>query len=659
MDEMADDLLDSSIEFRHKKAVVIVMDPSDLTDADKLHDMLTSGYTAKATASSSLEPQADHKVVEVLHQLNKERTTLVRAVVSQPSKYKTFQRKKRQQENVQQSSDSVLFKELKRKVMEALLKREKSAESQSYPLSVFIKAQNATLCRDFFSMFLMGSNCLYLFIYNWREQTAVFDRSGGAETFLLNEILKWVHTIGSTACSIQALAPSVSAMVVTTKFEELVGKIAGESQVAKKVGNASTHKLCELLKGHRCAAILDSKPILLSHSKEDSQMRGEADILMKKLANSNFPGKNINPRWVHLLFEVCEKRSQPVLLLGDFLKLASSVTLGEKDALNALSCFKEAKLVFYLPESSTCELRNIIFTDMEWLINTLVATLTPPSFQAQGTLWQDWEDLTKRGIMSEDIKKDIETRSNIATTSSIKLRLPDQWVFTLLHEVNLFTDLSTDEKIKGFCPLYLQVCDEQTNTHEENVFSDSSVPPVYLRPNTGCITDQYMMRLFCCITRHEFPFLQDCQSRTRAVFLLKKHNLRFTISCSLDCLKIEVESSFTGKSLDCESGSKAAQMLVSCIVSTSKELGETWYPVLLSDQDQTEQHPNQYFQCCDQQCSYSRKGKLHLSKVICASEFPHLECELSGQCCTISEAEKFWVNTSSQEVSKNNYCSTV
>ena len=652
IDEMADDLLESSIEFRHKRAVVIVMDPSDQIDADKLHSMLTSGHTS-AVASSSPEPSlSDHKVVEVLYQLSRENATLVRAVISQPSKPKTNKRKKQQQKPPQQN-DSVLFKELKRKVMEGLLKKGGGTGSNSYPLSMFIKAQNVSFCRDFFSVFLMGSNSLYLFIYNWREETVVFNGQGGSEISQLNEeVLKWVHTIGSTTASLMHPTPTVSAMVVATKFEELVNKTAGECQAAKQVGNASTHKLCEKLRGHKCAAVLDSKPILLS--KDDSQMRGEADILMKKLADSNFSSKSVNPRWVHLLSKICGRKCQPILHMEDFFRLASSGKLGKKEALSALNYFKEAKMVFYLADTSKCELKGIIFTDLEWLVNTLVGTLSPPPFQARGTLWQDWEDLTKKGIMSADIKRDIEnkTRLSIPTTNP---RLPDEWVFSLLTEINLFTDISTIEKVKGFCPLYLPLCGTSNSTEANEAFTSSStVPSIYLRPSTGCVTDQYTMRLFCSIIRSGVLSLQVCQSRTLAIFLLKKHNLRFTISCSMDCIRINVESSFTGKPIDSTNGPKAAQMLISHIVRASKDLGETWYPVQLTDKTtpdlyQAEIPPNRYFQCYDRHCSYSQN--VHLSKVINSSENPHLECQLSGQCCMISEAEKFWVDDLFCEVS--------
>ena len=657
--EMAEELLDSPIELRHKKAIIVFMEPSDLSDADKLKSMLTSHHS-KATNAVVPEPSSCDKVVEVIQhaELSPENPTLVEAVISRYSPQKRSCSLKPEKVKTHQQIKAVLFEELKRKVMRALLMQEKGSATQAYPLSVFIKAQNALLCRDLVSLFLMGTNSLYLFIYNWKEEPVLVNKPGEPGIFL-KEILKWIHTIGSTASSavpIPSPRPPVSAMVVMTNFEELVSKSAGEHQAARKIGNASTHKLCEQLQGHPCATFLESKPILLNFVKESkghSCESKEADVLMEKLADSNFPSQSVDPRWVHLLCEICERNHQPVLQIEDYLSLARNVKLVEEEAFSALSFFKEAKLVFFLPRSSQSELQNVIFTDMEWLVNTLVRLLTPPSFSDRGRLWGDWEQLRKNGIMSESIKTDIEQR---AMSNIDQLKLPSQWVFMLLHEVNLFTALSSEDRCKFFCPLYL--CDEQDDTSEADQSADCDyvIPPLYLRPTTGCVTDQYTMRLSCYIISSGILSLQEAQSRTHAIFLCKKHNLRFTLSCRMDCLKIEVESSFTGRSpFDDEEAPKVAQKLVHSIVRASEEMGNTWYPVLLSSdtEEMKAQHPNQYFQCCDIKCSHYCKRpapSTHLSKVVYSPKGLHLECEESGQCRDITKEELFWIDKSFMQV---------
>ena len=643
VETVAEEIIQNPIQFRQKKAVVISMNPSDRDDADKLRNMLTSDYSKPPVAPRSIASQPDHKTVEIVQELGSENATLVRAVVSSQSRRRHHKQEKL---TTHQQIETVLFEELKRKVMRALLVQEQGSSTQIYPLSVFIKAQNSLLCRDLVSLFIMGANSLYLFIYNWKEEPVLVSTSGGAGVYQHHEeILKWIHTIGSAASTVIHPSPAVSAMVVMTNFEELVNKSAGEHRTAKKFGDASTHKLCEQLGVHSCASILDSKTIFLKHGREREGHSCESDELMRKLADSNFPTRDVDPRWVHLLTKICGKNHHPVLQMESYLELAKSEKLEEEEAFKALSFFKEAKLVFFLPHTKKCELRAIIFTDMEWLVNTLIGLLTPPAFNDMGCLWRDWKCLQETGIMSEAIKSNIEQRA----TSIIKVKLPSQWVFTLLHEVSLFTHIHPN---KFFCPLYL--CDKQDSKGEADheAYFDCTIPPLYLRPNSGCVTDQYTMRLFCYIISSGILSLQECQSRTHAIFLYREHNLRFTISCNMDCLKIEVESSFSGRALDDKYASDIAQELVRSIVRASEEMGETWYPVLLTSDIDTgkpcTKHPNQFFQCCDGHCSHFHKRPLHLSKVVYSPDDPHLECELSRQCCAISDTELFWVKRSLQ-----------
>ena len=650
--EMAEELLDSLIELRHKRAVVIFMDPSDLSDADKLQDMLTSCHSKTPDAPFiGLQPGHIDKVVEVMQQLSRGNPALVEAVIAAPLKRSSHKRQEKLKTHEQ--IKAVLFEELKRKVMRALLMRGKGSATHTYPLSVFIKAQNSLLCRDLVSLFLMGANSLYLFIYNWKGEPVLVNTSAGPVVYQHHEeILKWIHTIGSTASTVTHPSPAVSAMVVVTNFEELVNKSAGEHRTAKKLGHASTHKLCEQLQGHPCATILESKPILLNlvkESKGHSCESEEADVLMEKLADSNFPSESVDPRWVHLLCEICGPNHHPALQMEGYLELARSAKLGEKEALSALSFFREARLVFFLPRSSQSELKNMVFTNMEWLVNTLNNLLTPPSFSDMGRLWDDWKLLRTTGIMSEAIKTSIEqcAMTNIVPTG-IEIKLPSQWVFMLLREVNLFTHIPTD---RFFCPLYLS--DEQDSMDEANqeAYSNCTIPPLYLRPNSGCVTDQYTMRLFCYIISSGILSLQECLSRTHAIFLYREHNLRFTISCSMGCLKIEVESSFSGRALDDKYASDIAQELVSTIVRASEEMRETWYPVLLTKETGKHivQHPNQFFQCCDDQCSHYRRRTapgMHLSRVVYSPKCPYMECELSGQRRDISVQELFWISKS-------------
>ena len=663
-------MLQTEIKFCHKRAVFVIMDDSDHKNANALLGTLSESQPTGAVPTFQPQP---HKVVEITREQNSLQVpVLVDAVMSRSSS--CMQRIRHQQDRCKcaQQHWAINFEQLKRAVTKAILQRQESSVT-SFPLTVYIKAQSAFLCRDLVSLFLMGSNSLYLFIYNWKNEPVVVSRSGQLETLPHEEeILKWIHTIGFCSRSQNNPSPAVSAKVVMADFDNLLKK-TGDQKTAEEVANSPTRKLCDQLTGHECSSVMHAKPLYLIFDKKNELQH--SSLLQEEFADSNFQPKEVDPRWVYLLFAIGEKTQPPMLLFENFLVLAQSVNLNRNEAIEALSFFKELKMVFLLPEDSKSELKGVVFTDMEWLVNTLIEVLSPPPFNDRGLLWNAWEDLTKTGIMSEGIKKSIEKKASKAIIGQEQLKLSSQWVFTLLHEVGFFTDLSTKKNECYFCPLYLSDADQKHKmnvSHQEESFRSSKmavfqveesrfevdnsdqlqtnsnaavIPSLYLRPRTKCITDQYMMRLFCWITRCGILTLQECLSKTWAIFLHKECNLRFTISNELDCLKISVESSFSGKELNNEPSRFVAQQLVYSIVRASEEMRDTWYAVLFTQDNRPSPcEPDRYFQCCDRECYKYCAGSLHLSKVVYANGMLCLECEESSQLCRLNPEKEFWID---------------
>ena len=620
----AQEMLQASVDFCHKKAVLVLMDDADHKNADVLQNMLDENQVPVS--------QSEHKVVEVT--LNTESPALVRAVISRSSSFrKKWQNKRKSPQQIRATN----FVQLKRQVVRALLEQETSS-AQTYPLTVYIRARSAHLCRDFVSLFLMGPNSLYLFIYNWINEPAVLSTERDQRLPHQEEILKWIHTIGF--CSrIADTSHAVSAKVVITDFDNLLAK-AGQQKSAETVADFPTQMLCEQLKGHKCGNILHPKPLYLNF--DDSN---QSDILKTEFADARFQTKQVDPRLVHLLCKISKKSQQPLLRMESFIDLARSENLDDQEANKALSFFKELKIIFFLPPQSKSELRHFIFTDIEWLLNTMIEMLTPPSFSDRGLLWNDWEQLTKSGIMSDAIKMSIEKNLSQKIAPNCEVELPAQWIFTLLNEVCLFADISTKNSIQYFCPPYLpdeeRICNQdesETQTEQERI------PSLYLHPKVQCVTDQYTMRLFCWILQSGFLTLQECKSRTHTIFLYREHNLRFTISCRLDCLKIDIESSFTGENMDIENARTVAQQLVQSIARASEDMRSTWGPVLLKKDEMSDQpEPDRYFQCCDSKCPKFCDGLPHLAMVIRHNGRLCLDCEESHQLRSLDK-EEFWMD---------------
>ena len=619
---LAQEMLQDSVDFCHKKAVLVLMDDSDHKNADMLQNMLDGNQVPVSSES--------HKVVDVT--LNSESSALVRAVVSRSSSFRKRCRGSQDRHKSPQQIRATNFEQLKRQVVRALLKQDITS-TKTYPLTVYIRARSAHLCRDFVSLFLMGPDSLYLFIYNWMNEPSVLSTESDQRLPHQEEILKWIHTIGF--CSrIGNGSHAVSAKVVMTDFDNFMTS-AGQQKSAERVADSPTRMLCEQLKGHKCGNIFHSKPLYLNF--DDSNEQQQSDILKKEFEDAKFQTKPVDPRWIHLLCKISEKSQQPVLHKESFINLARSENLNDQEANKALSFFKELKIIFFLPSQSKSELRHFIFTDIEWLLNTMIDLLTPPSFSDSGLLWNDWEQLTKSGIMSDAIKMNIE--KNLLQVAQVGL--PAQWVFTLLNEVRLFADISTKNNVQYFCPPYLLDDESETKVIQTE---QEGIPSLYLRPKVHCITDQYTMRLFCWILQSGLLTLQQCKTRTHGIFLYREHNLRFTISSRFDSLKIDVESSFTGEEMDINTCT-VAQQLVSSIGRASEDMRSTWGPVLLTKDEKSSQHePDRYFQCCDTKCSKFCDGLPHLAMVIRHNGRPCLECEESHQSRALTPQEEFWVD---------------
>ena len=110
----AQEMLQASVDFCHKKAVLVLMDDADHKNADVLQNMLDENQVPVS--------QSEHKVVEVT--LNTESPALVRAVISRSSSFrKKWQNKRKSPQQIRATN----FVQLKRQVVRALLEQETSS----------------------------------------------------------------------------------------------------------------------------------------------------------------------------------------------------------------------------------------------------------------------------------------------------------------------------------------------------------------------------------------------------------------------------------------------------------------------------------------------------------------------------------------------------
>lgn len=533
-------------------------------------------------------------------------------------------------------SISQQLREFKMKVMKALLSESISSnDTHSYPVTAVIKVSNEPLTRDLVAQFLMGPNSTYLLIYNWREQLEVLDENGHSFSFN-HELLKWMHTIGSKAAASNSVEHQmVSTMLVVSHFNEVLTKAGYNQTVARELMDKQVFQFCESLKGRRghiCAHCVDTEPILLGYQEDVEET---TSTQLAKLANGNFASFKLSPEQLLLLNTVSALENKPVMSLQKYLQLASDMNMSKANALLALKNFNEMRLVFSLPVQIDSKLKDIIFTDLEFLVNELFNQLTAPQKKDRGCLWAKWDDLMKSGMMAEAIATQIIKNSKL--THDL---LPSEWIFDLLSQLYLFVkDVSSSRSgASHFCPLYLP----ERRMLKPTPSSDDRIQAVYLRPSSGCITDQHTMRLFCWIARSQIMSLQECVSRTQAVFISNEFHLRFTFSCSMDCLKIEIESSFTGKPLH-ENASDVAHYLISRVIKASEKIREVWYPILLAEKGEENYLllPSMWFECNCQRVDYA-----HLAEVIFKptdkSATPFLMCEKSQQATEITKHQKFW-----------------
>ena len=547
-------------------------------------------------------------------------------------------------------------KEFEMSILKALLQKQipiDGSGNRTYPLTIVVKVSNELLTRDLVVQFLMGPNSVYLLIYNWKEELEVVNENGVSESFN-NELLKWMHTIGfSSTVDGNPDQQTTSTMLVTTHFDELVSKYGENRSEAKRLAIRQASQVCRVLKSHNnhtCANTIDPKPILMGCTEEFEENSAPR---LAKMATDNFTAFKMSPQEIMLLNQLRAPENLPVMSVRVFLQIASDLDISRKEALRVLKLLTNMRLIFSLPRHTESTLKNLIFTDLNWLVNTLFEFLTAPELAERGSLWSKWENLLDTGIMSQSLKNHISK-----TASNTHQLLPTDWIFELLEQLNLFTPnvCTPRNNVSHFCPLYLPECRSE-KSHSGHHQSDGDIPPLYLRPNTGCITDQYTMRLFCWITHSQLLSLQECCSRTQAIFLSRENHLRFTLSRSMDCLKVTIESSFTGRTPD-QSASDVAYYLISRIVMASKEMGDTWFPVPLTRAtgvvEDCRQLPNLCFQCHCDQVDYP-----HLAEMVYQPAdsllMPFLQCEVCQQASDITDGEKFWTSHVSDACSNNKF----
>ena len=639
---VAEEMVEMPLDVFHKQMFLICIDTTEISPADKFLDVARTNLGMTTSCSHGF-PQQPIKMREHIgyHYTNAESSRtcasdvdsiLIEAITSTATVKSSKAR------------SASLLKEFKVKAMKGLLEQTISSNGKdSHPITSVIKVSNEPIIRDLVGQFLMGPNSVYLLFYNWKEQLEVIrDESGQSEPFN-HEVLKWIHTIGSKAAANNSIEHErVSTMLVITQFNEVVSKLntgvkSGKNQsTGTELMCKQVHDLCKCLKGdsdHICAHSVDTEPILLG-SRETVEVTSA--LQLPRMTNDNMTSFKLSPQQIMLVSRLREFEAENVISMEEYLQLAADLNMNKGKARSTLRTFNDMCLIFSLPPHLESNLEEVIFTDLQWLVNQLHSFLSysrKPTCCRGSRHWAKWENLLESGTMAEAIRCQISKEAMSAHSL-----LPPQWVFELLYQLYLFTPIANG--VTYFCPLYLP----EKTTRGLTPYTDENIQPVYLRLSIGCITDQYTMRLFCWIIRSQILSLQKCVSRTQAVFISSEHHLRFTFSCSMNCLKITINSSFTGKPLQ-HNASGIAHYIISRILKANDKIGKIWYPVHVTKDENTEnlfQIPNMCFKCDCELVSHP-----HLAEVVYKHKNePNAElftmCEMTQQASFLTPEQQFW-----------------
>ena len=657
---VAEEIVEMPLDVFHKQMFLICIDTTEISPADKFLDVTRTNLGTATSPASCSQGQFHQQPIKTREHIGYHYTSTEssRTGVSDVDSILTEAITGRASLTSSKARSASLLKEFKVKVMKGLLEQTISSNGKdSHPITSVIKVSNEPIIRDLVAQFLMGPNSVYLLFYNWKEQLEVIrDESGQSEPFN-HEVLKWIHTIGSQAAANNSIEHEmVSTMLVITQFNEVMSKLNTGSKSGKNQSTGTelmykqVHDLCKCLKGdsdHICAHIVDTEPVLLG-SRET--VEETSALQLPKLTNDNMTSFKLSPQQILLLSRLRE--AENVISMEEYQQLAAELDMNKDKALSTLRTFNDMCLVFSLPPHLESNLEEIIFTDLEWLVNELYNFLTysGKTTGCRGSrLWAKWENLLESGIMAEAIRAQISKEAKSAHNL-----LPLHWIFELLHQLYLFTpNVKCSSGATYFCPLYLP----EKTTGGLRPYFDENIQPVYLRLNIGCITDQYTMRLFCWIVRSQILSLQKCVSRTQAVFISSEHHLRFTFSCSMNCLKITINSSFTGKPLQ-HNASGIAHYIISRILKANDKIGKIWYPVHLTKEEKVEdlfQIPSMCFKCDCELVSYPHLAEvIHKHKDEPISEL-FMECKKTQQASLLTSDQQFWTEHVSYQNSECNY----
>lgn len=385
----------------------------------------------------------------------------------------------------------------------------------------------------------------------------------------------------------------------------------------------ATEYICRQVVEAPSGCVLDPEPIFLNNLLAGTAGSPGVRKLREKLQSLSLEGKPVTVpmQWGALIVhirELSKDKKTVVLLLTTYVNIAATYHLGREESMEALEKFEELCLLFRMPAKSY--LSNFVFTDLQWLFNSLASVLNPPdTYRKRGAFYRDWQSLQKTGFMSSQL------HSHIISRAPVVPHLHQAWISDMLQHLCLLAKLPSPTKGQEyFCPILLPPFINKEDIAKDPFHYCKQVAPLYLCPLTGCVPPGFLARLFTVLACHSDLSLRYCTCQLSATFrftLKKQPNESYFIRISENkgALQLELCSEYSN-GVEYFKVCDVTYPVVNVVLRACRDLRKVWihsppfeHPSSLPNSSAS--FPLLSLQCSDSSCRLQPNFNAHLTQV--------------------------------------------